>query len=389
MQMMDETETLEYAIEHSIARFGDGELRLAVGGSCSSQRQDSKLAAELCAILAGKSHALACIPDFVNTPRKDVWDKYSKPPFQKLYSAERYGSSFITRPDNAPWIDTPLYWQRVQRLWEGKDVILVASRTNACIGTGSIKLPGVKRWTWVEGPERHAYSDIDRIEKTILDVRCNQDCTVLLSLGATATVLAARLAAKGVHALDLGHIWHFMNHAGAFRFSMSDLRTKAYATQLHQKHRKGKWGRDGHSHADTVIEWMHELGQVKSILDYGCGAGTLAKALEEHVRVYEYDPGIRGKDHLPKPAGMLVCTDVLEHIEPEMIDNVLKHQYALAERGAYFVIALKLARETLPDGRNAHLLVKDPQWWLDSLTDAGWKIEKHEVAKGLRVWARK
>lgn len=384
MKVLTEVGTLDQAFAgRSLARFGDGELRLAIDGSCSSQKADPKLARELRDILADKSEALLpCIPAFEQTPREDVWDRYSKPPFKKLYIAESYGSSFITRPDNAPWIDTPEYWERVRCLWKDRDVILVASNP-------TLDLHEAESVIHVQGPAQDAYHEIDKIEEII----GRPNIPVLLSLGATATVLAARLADKGVHALDLGHIWHFMAHAGAFRFAAKDLRSKEYANQLFAKHRLMKWGRGGHSHLRTVMDWAQVIG-ARSVLDYGCGQGTLRQHAEKEfskdiIRVSEYDPGIRGKDHLPKPAQMIVCTDVLEHIEPDLIDNVLKHQFALAERGAFFVIALRPARETLPDGRNAHLLIRQPQWWLDSLMDAGWKIEKHETRKGLWVWARK
>jgi hypothetical protein len=105
--------------------------------------------------------------------------------------------------------------------------------------------------------------------------------------------------------------------------------------------------------------------------------------------VFEYDPGIPGKDHLPKPADLVVCTDVLEHIEPELLDGVLRHLYLLAGRGAYLVIATRLARELLPDGRNAHLIVQEPPWWLAKLKAQGWRKLRHEQRKGLCVWLEK
>lgn len=384
MHVINEYETIDLALRGaSLARFGDGELRLAVGGSCSSQRAHANLQRELSEILSHPRAALTCIPNFARTPRKDVWDKYAKKPYAKLYQAVRYGSSFITRPDNAPWIDTPEYWSRVRQLWEGKVVTIVAGKGDDQTWLKDLDVVKAIRPIW--GPEKHAYDEIDRIEEEI----GKPSHSVLLSLGATATVLAARLAEKGVHALDLGHIWHFMAHAGAFAFSPKDLRSRYYAEQLKTKHNAGKWGRDGHAHANEILDWASLLG-ARSALDYGCGAGTLAVALAKcPLRIYEYDPGIRGKDHLPKPAQLIVCTDVLEHVEVERLDNVLKHQFALASLGAYFVIDLAPAREHLPDGRNAHLNVQSAQWWLDKLVHVGWKIDRHDIRKGLYVWARK
>jgi hypothetical protein len=60
----------------------------------------------------------------------------------------------------------------------------------------------------LSGPEKHAYKDIDKIEKDIifnLSYTKEFDC-VILCLGATATCLASRLSIRGIQALDLGHL---------------------------------------------------------------------------------------------------------------------------------------------------------------------------------------
>jgi hypothetical protein len=56
------------------------------------------------------------------------------------------------------------------------------------------------------GPQRDAYNEIDAIEAGIGTPKG----TVFLCLGPCATVLAERLAVKGVHALDLGHLGRFL-----------------------------------------------------------------------------------------------------------------------------------------------------------------------------------
>lgn len=100
----------------------------------------------------------------------------------------------------------------------------------------------------------------------------------------------------------------------------------------------------------------------KTVLDYGCGKGKLAAALTD-IDVREYDPAIPGKDSEPSPADIVACTDVLEHIEPECLDEVLAHIRSLTGTVAFLNIATVPAIKTLPDGRNTHLLVKDEEWW--------------------------
>lgn len=106
----------------------------------------------------------------------------------------------------------------------------------------------------------------------------------------------------------------------------------------------------------------------KSILDYGCGKGTLSRVLEgSQLTVAEYDPGIPGKDGEPEPADLVVCIDVMEHVEPEYIDNVLMHIASLSKVAAYFIIDNGPAKAVLSDGRNAHLTVESVEWWKERL----------------------
>lgn len=382
--VLSEAETLARAAAGaSLARYGDGELSIIRGGDCVSQVRDPKLAAELAGILAEKNGAaLACIPNVVAT-RREGWKSYADPKFAALYTGGPYGSSFITRPDSAPWIDTPDYWATVRSLWEGKDVTLVLGTQRSLRPT---ELPGAHAVREVWGPRRDAYAQLDRIEDEV----GKPSGPVLICLGPAATALAARLARKGVHALDLGHVGMFMRHAGSYAIALDELISPAYREQLVLLRQRQKWGDDGAKHAEAVDAYAAELG-AETVLDYGCGMQALAAALKGRRRVMGYDPGIPGRDGAPKPCDLVVCTDVLEHIEPEKLDAVLAHMFRVAGKAAYMVIATRLARTILPDGRNAHLIVEPADWWRAKLTAAGWRIEAETEKAGreVRLWLRK
>ena len=64
---------------------------------------------------------------------------------------------------------------------------------------------------------------------------------------------------------------------------------------------------------------------------------------------------------------MVTCTDVLEHIEPKYIDNVLLHLFLLSDRIIFLNINTREANKTLPDGRNAHLIVQKGDWWIKKI----------------------
>lgn len=102
-----------------------------------------------------------------------------------------------------------------------------------------------------------------------------------------------------------------------------------------------------------------------TILDYGCGKGALAKALFPR-QVMEYDPAIPGKDQA-EPATLVVCTDVLEHIEPDELDSVIEHLFGLTKERLFVCISTVPAKKTLPDGRNAHLSTWPASWWREKL----------------------
>lgn len=390
-KVLSEEETLERALAgENLARYGDGELKLALGGNCVSQPADPKLAEELKRVLvAPEKGCLPCIPNVDSkTPKRVSWEKWSVGAYAALYSPKRvYGSSFISRPDSAPWIDTPAYWERVKDLWRGKDAMLVAGTMRSLRPEMLLEAASVK---FVETPSgQHGDGAYAKIDQTMEEIG-QFPGPVLLCVGPTATVLANRLAARGVHATDLGHIGMFMRSAGAYRYQLDDLISPFYRELLMRKHSAEKdWGRDGADHIKPALAYADELA-AETILDYGAGKGALTEAAKPR-RVSRFDPGIPECSGMPKPCDLVVCTDVLEHVELEKLSNVLGHLRSICLKGAYLVIAMREAKHTLPDGRNAHLIVKPADWWLSKLCDAGWTIEKSEDTNGreLRVWARK
>lgn len=177
---------------------------------------------------------------------------------------------------------------------------------------------------------------------------------------------------------------------------IDDLASPAYREVLDQKHQMEKWGNGGKGWVD-VVHLFATVVKAESILDYGCGTGALKDSYERLgwlTPIFNYDPGKPKWADLPGPADLVVSTDVLEHIEPELLDNVLTHMFSLANKGMFLNIALSPARTILPDGRNAHLIVQPAEWWLEKLdqhVDAfpGWKIYDYAPVKGLRVWLAK
>lgn len=130
-----------------------------------------------------------------------------------------------------------------------------------------------------------------------------------------------------------------------------------------------------------AIKELVEKTNAKTILDYGCGKGQqyepmpiagadgkiAANSIKEFWGVKDiklYDPGY--KKHWELPEGTydgVVSTDVLEHIPVEDIPWVVEEQFAYAKKFVFANIACYPALATLPDGSNAHVTVKSPEWW--------------------------
>jgi hypothetical protein len=61
--------------------------------------------------------------------------------------------------------------------------------------------------------------------------------------------------------------------------------------------------------------------------------------------------------------------DVLEHIEPDCLDDVLDDLKRVTKGIGFFTVACGPAAKVLPDGRNAHLIQEPPEWWLPKLLE--------------------
>lgn len=125
------------------------------------------------------------------------------------------------------------------------------------------------------------------------------------------------------------------------------------------------------SKVPEIVRLLKQYNET-TILDYGSGESHFKNKLEElypnEYNVIEYDPGIKSKSNYPEPCNFIICVDVLEHIEPEFIINVLDDLERLILKFGFFTISLVPAGLHLKDGRNAHLCIKSYDWWLDEFS---------------------
>jgi len=141
-----------------------------------------------------------------------------------------------------------------------------------------------------------------------------------------------------------------------------------YKKQISHFHRVTRvgWGgslKDAGALDSFMFEW-----QPDEILDYGCGKGAMVEMFIKDYKiplVVGYDPGVEQfqKADLSRQYQVVCCNDVLEHIEPEYLDNVLEELNGLAKQYVWLRIDTRPAKKILPDGRNAHLILESQEWW--------------------------
>ena len=142
------------------------------------------------------------------------------------------------------------------------------------------------------------------------------------------------------------------------------------------------YGISGVRHAPAVIRLKQETG-ADSVLDWGAGKGHLAKALP--FPIWQFDPAVPEFEETAKPADLVVCTDCLEHIEPEYLDVVLLDLRRCVRRYGYFTICTVAALKKYADGRNAHLIQQPKEWWLERLGRFFSVIDCHDGGQELLV----
>ena len=112
-----------------------------------------------------------------------------------------------------------------------------------------------------------------------------------------------------------------------------------------------------------LVDLVIKENKVRYLLDYGAGKCRLKDALKEEVKYTAYEPSNELWASTPGPTEFVACIDVLEHIEPELLDNVLDDLQRVTMKYGLFTIHTGPAVKVLPDGRNAHLIIESPDWW--------------------------
>ena len=216
--VMDAWSTLDYLISTnaSFCRFGDGELSIAIEKQGNVfQRYDDLLSKKLMEVLSSKDNGLLVGINYYwfNAPnnlhdRQMLFYLTSSIKYRQMLkgilSDDRvYGDSTITMPYVLyKDIDFRCYYDKLESLWKGKDIVIVCGKTifnnikhNIFSSANSIE--------YIYGPSVNAFDQYDDLMQKILATDKNK--VKFIIMGQTATVLAYDLYKNGHRAIDMGH----------------------------------------------------------------------------------------------------------------------------------------------------------------------------------------
>ncbi len=132
-------------------------------------------------------------------------------------------------------------------------------------------------------------------------------------------------------------------------------------------------------HVNRIRALIREM-KAKTLLDYGCGkalgyqgetvtlAGSAGQATLQQFwgldEIALYDPAVARYDTLPERTfDVVISTDVLEHCPEEDVAWILDDIFGHARLLVFCTVALFPASKRLPSGENAHITLKDANWW--------------------------
>jgi len=143
-----------------------------------------------------------------------------------------------------------------------------------------------------------------------------------------------------------------------------------YLEQQKLLHQNPHYGIASLSFAPIVADFIRQM-EVRTVSDYGAGKKNLLVGLKnagiDSIEYYPYDPVFEEYGQ-PCSADLVCCIDVLEHIEPDKLEEVLIELAKITVNFGFFSIHMGPAAKILSDGRNAHLIQESSSWWLPRLT---------------------
>ena len=288
-KVMTEDETLDQLLAgRSIARFGDGEFKLALGRGRGLKQQinSRELKARLLEILECKGDYLVAIPRLTKENPKDQFWRDLFPRVEHLFQeGYTYGSSLISRPDNAPWINNADYYNKVERLWTGKHTVFVWGGSRKSFTPSQFR--NTKSFEAIQSLPEQAWQDVPNILAKI-DALPQKPDVVVLALGPTATAIIPDIVARGIQGIDIGHL------GGWMRTHLKEIRVLEKVDDFVWPSKESKAYGDRYIYRTRDLDHaISKCTKRRSVIQAGGHVGIWPKFLGRFFsQVYTFEPNI-------------------------------------------------------------------------------------------------
>jgi len=219
LNILNNDESIDIMINSnkSLARYGDGEMSIILGGYINFQQYNEELSHRLKEILVNNhnENMIIGIPTAIidtsdyNDKAKQFWKQNmdtGRMHWKRLCNPKNiYCNASMTRlfRDYEDKSNSIRWFEKFKLIWNKKDVLLVEGEESK-LGFNNDLFNNVKSIQRIIAPSQNAYDKYSEILNSIKNNCKNK--LVLISLGPTATILAYDLCNEGIRALDIGHI---------------------------------------------------------------------------------------------------------------------------------------------------------------------------------------
>ena len=129
--------------------------------------------------------------------------------------------------------------------------------------------------------------------------------------------------------------------------------------------------------------------EIKTVLDYGGGGSnweapnfepSTNQSAKQFFRVNDVCTFEPARNLMEKrKSDCVVCMDVLEHIHISDIPKIVEELFFLSKSLLIINVACYSAQAILPNGENAHITVRSPDWWKGVIDTTSINFEKIQV----------
>lgn len=202
----------------SLARYGDGELNIMMGGDIHFQSFDSQLADRLKNLLKNNQNnrLMIGVPLAINSVDgykkqvKDFWNMnmdtgrihwFRYCGFKKIFLNASLTRCYIDYEDKTK---SKIWFERLMCLWKDKTILIVEGNLSR-LGVDNGLFSNAKSIKRILTPANNSWYKYELILEETLKVASGFDL-ILASIGPTATILAEDVSRKGFRIIDIGHL---------------------------------------------------------------------------------------------------------------------------------------------------------------------------------------